>query len=572
MKKTCEIKASYCNKEGVIIHSIKKRYFVLYPDALKYYTTYQGEEKGSIPITGDLIVDNDPKYKIQPCFTIYNPSKKRTYYILPETEIDRDEWIYILNNVINNKKVNGPQVFLSQRPSIYENYVTLSEVIWNAKKEDIPTIIKLIKNATTKNVLSMKQILGMLDYISQRRLKNLEVMAELAHEYIHSQRVPDILSYFKECEHLVAILIKRCALTGKMPEKFVGKSEKDILDIYQPGSLFHCLLHDNVDNLKKIINDSAFNIEKLYDGKSILALAARFGSENCFRYILSKNIPINVEVFEDAYFGGNIQIVEMLKSANFVPLRCIDLAVQNHQSELVTYLMRGKDQEYTWEAALSSYNFKAFFDKLFTKSDVDSTDSKGMIPLMAAASTGFYSIARLLNDLGTYIEIPGPKQYTALHYAVVNDNIEATSFLISVNANLNAITEDNETPLILAAKKDLQNIGFQLCDHKANVDLQDKQGNTALIYAAKNGSQSFISTLVDKNCNVNLANSEGNTAIFYAVLSGKSEIVSQLVDKNALVNIKNGKGETPLIWAARAGNIDVVNTLLDYKASIEEKD
>lgn len=574
MKKSMknEIKSGFCSKEGGIIHSIKKRFWILYPDCLKYYTDINGEEKGSIPLTPDTIVANDPKYKIQPCFTIYIPSKKRTYYILPETEIDRDEWIGTISNLICLKKANNKSTLFQRLSYIYENYITLSEMLWNAKKESIPTIIKYIRHGTQKNVFALRQILGMFDYITQRRLRNLDVLEEIVHEYIHSQKIPDLQSHFKECQHLVALLIKRCAMTSKMPEQFMGKSEKDILEIYQQGTLNYALFYDNVEELKKFVDAPDFSPDKLYDGLSILSIAARFGSFNCFKYIFDKGVPINVSVFEEAYYGGNVQIIELLKSAKFEPPTCIDFAVMNHQTELVEYLMQTKGLDYTYKACLNSYNFKAFFDKLFRASTIDDKDSELQTPLIAASASGFYSIVKILVENNAEIDLTGPSGNTPFIYAIINNQSEAAGYLASQNASVEAKNLDNATPIIIATQNNHLGMVRLLVDSKADINATDKFGNTALMYSLKNVNEKIASYLLDYRANTNVVNEEGNTALFFAIETGNEELVRMLLDKNADPTIKNLKGETSLMWAARQPNINVALLILQCRVNTEEKD
>lgn len=90
-------KAGWCSKEGGLIKSVKRRWFILDGNVLHYYTKDGEKEKGSIQISENTKVGNDEFYKIQPCFTI--SSGKQTYRIFPDSMDDRDDWIKVIRKL-----------------------------------------------------------------------------------------------------------------------------------------------------------------------------------------------------------------------------------------------------------------------------------------------------------------------------------------------------------------------------------------------------------------------------------------------------------------------------------------
>ena len=93
-------KQGWLTKEGGIIKSWKKRWFVLTETDLVYYTKANGVEKGRIPLDGTT-VDFAKECKTQPAFKIV--TEKRTYYIVGNSDNDVKLWVKAIRNVQKGK-------------------------------------------------------------------------------------------------------------------------------------------------------------------------------------------------------------------------------------------------------------------------------------------------------------------------------------------------------------------------------------------------------------------------------------------------------------------------------------
>jgi len=125
---------------------------------------------------------------------------------------------------------------------------------------------------------------------------------------------------------------------------------------------------------------------------------------------------------------------------------------------------------------------------------------------------------------------------TKLINAVGNKNNKRVSELISQGANINCLTEQDYTPIMLAA-----------CDN----------------------SLAIVKTLVEAGANTNIKNTFGNYPITMAAARGYSRALKELLkSKNININIRtDSTNSTALIIAARNINLDCIIELINADAN-----
>jgi len=72
------------------------------------------------------------------------------------------------------------------------------------------------------------------------------------------------------------------------------------------------------------------------------------------------------------------------------------------------------------------------------------------------------------------------------------------------------------------------NVFTDLLKHGADVNAVDEQGNTPLIHAAIKGEKGMIEKLLEKGANANARANDGFTPLRHAIRSGKGECVELL--------------------------------------------
>jgi RAC serine/threonine-protein kinase/non-specific serine/threonine protein kinase/protein-serine/threonine kinase len=90
-------KQGWGKKQGGIVRSWKRRWFVLRGLILHYYVKADGEEKGQVKIKEAKRIERAPESSNQPALKIEIPG--RTYFIVYDTFEEVDEWIEIMNKV-----------------------------------------------------------------------------------------------------------------------------------------------------------------------------------------------------------------------------------------------------------------------------------------------------------------------------------------------------------------------------------------------------------------------------------------------------------------------------------------
>lgn len=150
-----------------------------------------------------------------------------------------------------------------------------------------------------------------------------------------------------------------------------------------------------------------------------------------------------------------------------------------------------------------------------------------------------------------------------IHGIWLRDDFPISRALVQHGADVNAITNDRNTPLLDAIDDEydpayvpwlLQNGATATIDH------HDQNGSTALILAAMNVKK-HIEPLLQFGADPNIQNLNGETALMHAC--DDAVAVKALIDAGADVYAKDADGDTILMYAALEGNINVIHLILD---------
>ena len=124
-----------------------------------------------------------------------------------------------------------------------------------------------------------------------------------------------------------------------------------------------------------------------------------------------------------------------------------------------------------------------------------------------------------------------------LLYAAKNKDIITVKNLLakSEGIDINAVDEDGNTALMLAAFFAKKDIVRALLDAGADVNVKNKKGNTALIIAAWHGRINMVKLLLAKGVDINVKDKYGNTALKIAtVIRINKEIARMLLKAGAV--------------------------------------
>ena len=183
---------------------------------------------------------------------------------------------------------------------------------------------------------------------------------------------------------------------------------------------------------------------------------------------------------------------------------------------------------------------------------------------------------------------------TALHWAVVRDDVEAVDALLGAGADVDAANDYGVTPLMLACTNRNATVVGMLLRAGANPDAATSMGETPLMTCARTGAADALEVLLDHGVsNVDAREkSHGQTALMWAAAQENPAAVRVLLahgadagarsDSHLLpVSLGDGnpfeqyfmepqRGSTPLLFAARNGRIENARLLLDAGADVNE--
>jgi cytohesin len=194
----------------------------------------------------------------------------------------------------------------------------------------------------------------------------------------------------------------------------------------------------------------------------------------------------------------------------------------------------------------------------------------GEAPIHAAARSGHTQIITLLLKANANVNAVANGGLTALHRAILHDEIESVKTLLNGNVDVNLADEGGNTPLHDAAWGNWRNANMieivsLLLDAGAQVNVAErKSGNTPLYAAVFRDKLNIVEALLKAGADVNAENQWGSPLHF----ASSPGTATALLKAKAKVNAVNSGGRTPLHYAARNGFDQVVHTLLGAGADV----
>uniref|UniRef100_A0A0N4ZTP9 Neurogenic locus Notch protein n=1 Tax=Parastrongyloides trichosuri TaxID=131310 RepID=A0A0N4ZTP9_PARTI len=189
---------------------------------------------------------------------------------------------------------------------------------------------------------------------------------------------------------------------------------------------------------------------------------------------------------------------------------------------------------------------------------------------------------KLLCDHGANINAINDCDETPLIMAVKRQSYKLTEALIRFGADVTMSDEKEMTPLHHAAILTDVAIGGLLCQtSKIDIEATDSECRTPLICAIladMDESIDFAKLLFNMHCDPNNSgnklskNYDGRSPLHFAAQLNSVEMIEYLIDKGANKDAGDARDQTPLFLAAKEGNLSAVQILLNKGASKEITD
>lgn len=180
-----------------------------------------------------------------------------------------------------------------------------------------------------------------------------------------------------------------------------------------------------------------------------------------------------------------------------------------------------------------------------------------------AARHGNIEAAKLVLAKAISLGVKDEVLYSAVHWAVVSDQVEMVKYLLDQGANIEGNDDlGGYTPLMNTSLYDMVEL---LVKRGANVNAKNKFNYTPLHKAVFNfvegkrkekDCKKILDLLISNGANLNAQDNNGNTPLMTAIQ--KTTPAKILIAKGADVNLANKNKETPLMLAAKGGLLKVV--------------
>ncbi|MDR1995818.1 ankyrin repeat domain-containing protein [Azonexus sp.] len=128
--------------------------------------------------------------------------------------------------------------------------------------------------------------------------------------------------------------------------------------------------------------------------------------------------------------------------------------------------------------------------------DINQANANGETALTLAAWRGNLEAARWLVERGARINVPA-RQWSPLHYAVLAGQTPVVDYLIAEGANINALSTNGSSVLMLAVYEGRQALAQKLIDLGADRTPRNDWGDGALEWAMRNNNLAIARILAE---------------------------------------------------------------------------
>jgi uncharacterized protein len=152
-----------------------------------------------------------------------------------------------------------------------------------------------------------------------------------------------------------------------------------------------------------------------------------------------------------------------------------------------------------------------------------------------------------------------PKNMSGLFLALRERSPKVAQVLVNApNIDLNAITADGETPLMMAVFTGQTELAILMIDKGADVN---KPGWTPLHYAVTSANVQLIKVLLENHAYIDAESPNKTTPLMMAAHYGSPGAVKLLLEEGADVSLRNDVGLTAIEFAQNANKQDSVDVI-----------
>ncbi|UCH83917.1 MAG: ankyrin repeat domain-containing protein [Candidatus Latescibacterota bacterium] len=178
-------------------------------------------------------------------------------------------------------------------------------------------------------------------------------------------------------------------------------------------------------------------------------------------------------------------------------------------------------------------------------------------------------VKNLIDQSPDLLNALNEEEETPLHFAAASGNLDLVEYLVSSGAEVDAPNNVGQTPLLYAAYDGHVEICEFLIRVGAKADFRDGRGNSPLDFAARQGQLDVVALLIAEGAEIDRDGRDGRTPLWYAASTGQLEIVKLLARDGADVTTTDDGGESVLLVSLNRGHPDVADWLADHGALVD---
>lgn len=244
------------------------------------------------------------------------------------------------------------------------------------------------------------------------------------------------------------------------------------------------------------------------------------------------------------------------------------------------YSMAGRDIE----LGAQLYDFLASNPRIQLTTDGTSIVERPLSPVYLEKTNGIriaacYGLCEALPRLLQRYEVDinekgGSDGQSALHLAIMNDEVASAEILLNHGADIECIGVNAQTPLMYAIRKESRKTAWLLVERGADTRAVDEFGAQPFANVRWASPIPFLQHLLDHGADVNSRGQYG-TQLTWRVRDGDAETTRWLLGKGAAVDVRDSRGsrgDASIHIAIRYGQCECVELLLANNVDVDEED
>lgn len=245
-------------------------------------------------------------------------------------------------------------------PESLQTIAALGEMIWSVKsEEEAKSIIEYV----ISNDITIGYVLRMIEYISLHRKRYIKYLLLVFEElFKNPKHKPETMKVNAD----FGVLLSSHDI--KMDYYGSTKSPEKVLSIYEENTPFYFCAFDLIEELKNAATSADFYVdlstrEYQFDdySLSLLDIACKYGSIECFKYLIMNGAKISQFSAKMAVEGGNLEIIRILQREGIKFDKLYSWACEYHHNHICDWLLENYQSDLlTLCDSLLFYNIKSF--------------------------------------------------------------------------------------------------------------------------------------------------------------------------------------------------------------------